>query len=54
MTVHHACPNWGVTNCNLEVFAGKFLKTSAHWGRVTCKNCLKQRPKQRTKKNGSA
>lgn len=40
--VHHTYPTWGVTNCNLNLFTGKSVKTSYWWREVNCKECLKQ------------
>lgn len=48
MKTHKTCPTWGVTQCMLTLWPskGEAPKTSYRWCDVTCKNCLKGRPKK--------
>ena len=52
MKIHKKHPNERKTICNIEYDSitnlGQFVQDqlAGHWRRVTCKNCLKKKPKR--------
>jgi len=45
-------PDCGVTECGIDIFGpGVLLDARKRWAAVTCKNCLRRRPREERKIN---